>query len=169
MDILQHAIAWARGEVFEATLTATGGAIAIVLGLLAWRLGSTPAARSLVLPLLVLGGVMLASGLSAITSNQQRIVAMTSAFDHDPIAFIAAEKARVEGFHSLYTGTLVMASVAFASAAAIFWITLSPTWRGIAIGLVLLGLSGLVIDFFSKERADTYYEALTQTQVPATT
>ena len=28
------------------------------------------------------------------------------------------------------------------------------------VGLVSMGLAGLVIDFFSKERADTYYQAI---------
>ena len=136
------------------------GGVLIAVAIAVWRLGTTPAAKSLILPLLLLGGLLLIAGVSGTISNGRRIASFTQAFEASPTQFIAAEKSRVEGFQYLYTLTLILASVSFAAAVAIFWQTHTASLRGVAVGLVLLGLSGLVIDFFAKERADTYYEAI---------
>jgi hypothetical protein len=42
----------------------------------------------------------------------------------------------------------------------IFLFTKTPTWQGIGIGLSLFGLVGLIVDFFSEERANIYYHEI---------
>ena len=75
-------------------------------------------------------------------------------------AFIQTEKARVEGFQFTYVITKIVATVLFAATLLIFWITKSPTWQGIGIGLTLFAFAGLVVDYFSQERADIYYSTI---------
>jgi len=157
MDFVQHSFAWAEGEVFEATLTAAVGVFTVATGLLFWRFGETPNAKALLIPLVLVGLLFTAAGASGVVSNKARVHAFQQAGDADPSGFVDAEQARVEGFGPLFTFTLILAPVCFAGATALFYLSESPHARATAIALVIVGLGGLVIDYFAKERADTYY------------
>lgn len=78
----------------------------------------------------------------------------------DTVAFVHSEKTRVEGFQSLYTFTKYLASGLFTASIIIFFFLQNKNWQALAIAMVILGLSGLVIDYFSKERADIYYQII---------
>ena len=67
---------------------------------------------------------------------------------------------RVESFEAIYRYTLIGTAMAFTVALCLFAKSESPTLRGIAVALVLLGFSALVIDMFSKERAVVYEQAI---------
>ena len=158
MNFLQHTLAWTRGEILEAALIGLGGFLAMAAGFAFWKLGTTPAAKAMLMPLLILGALLVATGVGSHINNRKRLVTFERAYAEDAAAFVRAEKERVEGFQWMYTMVLVIAPVCFALATAFFWWSKNPHLRAAGIALVLLGLSGLVIDTFSKERADTYYE-----------
>ena len=65
------------------------------------------------------------------------------------------------GFASLYVGTQIAAPILFAIASILFWSTTAPLPRAVAIVLCLVGIGAFVIDGYSKERADIYYERIT--------
>ncbi|OJY16225.1 MAG: hypothetical protein BGO98_40220 [Myxococcales bacterium 68-20] len=157
MDLVRHSINWARGEIFEMTLIAIAGVLVTVIGVAFWRFGATPMAKALLIPLMVLGLFFVSIGVSGYVANQRRIPAFEQAYRANPAAFARAEKTRVEGFQYMYTSTNVVAPIGFALAVAIYWLSLDPRARAAGMALVLFGLFGLVIDGFSKERADIYY------------
>ena len=146
--------------MFESALTASAGLLTMGIAFACWRFGGTPAARAVFIPLLAVGLLLASAGVWGYLSNQRRLVEFEQAFHESQAAFVQAEKERVEGFDSLYTFTLVLAPTCFVLATVLFWWTLNPHWRAVGIALVLIGLSGLVIDYFAQERADTYYEAI---------
>lgn len=162
MELVRYSIAWVRGEILEMTVVAIAGITFAALGILFWRLGVTPLARAMLVPLVVVGVLFASIGVSGYVSNQRRIPAFEQAFRDDATAFARAEKERVEGFQYMYTITNVLAPICFAVAVLLFWLTLNPHARAVGIALVLFGLSGLVIDGFSKERADLYYARVTE-------
>ena len=157
MDFIQHSINWARGEIFEGIVVGVFGVLMIIISILFWRLGVTPNAKAMFLPLLAVGLLFAVTGVFMGFNNHRRITLFEKEYQKTPITFIEAEKKRVEDFQPLYTFTLILAPVCFAIAVAIFWLSLNPHLRAIGISLVIIGLAGLVIDSFSKERADTYY------------
>jgi hypothetical protein len=172
VDLIRHSHTWVRGEIFEMVMITITGGLLGVAGLAFARFGATPLAKALLVPLLVLGLLFASIGISGYVSNKRRLSAFERDFRQNPIAFARAEKARVEGFQYLYTITLVLAPISFGLASGLFWLTLAPRVRAAGIALVMFGLLGLVIDAFSKERADIYYAkvvaALTESSGGAT-
>ena len=160
MHFLDHALAWARGEAFEMLLLALAGALVLVLAGVLWRLAPTPVGQALPLPLAAIALVFLVAGLGGYLDAVGRPAEHAVAFGRDPVAFVHAERARVEAFQALYTYTTVGAAVAFAAAVALFALYQNATLRAVAVALAFAGLSGLVVDMFSKERSATYARAI---------
>jgi len=42
----------------------------------------------------------------------------------------------------------------------IFWHSKDPGWQGWGIGLTTFAIAGLVVDYFSRERAAIHYKAI---------
>lgn len=157
MEFIQHSIMWAKGEMFESLLTGAFGVLLILVGFLFWKLGQTPAAKAMLLPLVAAGLLLSVAGGSGYFSNQQRVQQYEAMPSQELKEFVKSEKQRVDDFQSLYTYTQIFAAICFVAASVMFWLSINPHLRAVAITLALLGLAGLVIDFFSKERADIYY------------
>lgn len=59
-----HTENWINGEMLEGVLVAIFGVITIALGFLFWQLGKSPAAKSLLVPVMVCGLIYTGIGLS---------------------------------------------------------------------------------------------------------
>ena len=160
MEIIDHAIAWCKGEIFEGRIILLSGLIVVVLAFLFYKLGTTPNAKAMLYPLLVLGIIFIGMGATMNYSNPNRITEFQEAYTENPEAFVQSEKERVEGFQYMYTFTLIIATVSFVFAALVFWFSHSPTLKAVAIAVTIFGISGLVIDHFSEERAAIYYQKI---------
>lgn len=161
MDFLQHTISWVKGEISEAAIFGSFGFLTIIFSLLFWVFGETPNSKAVIIPFAVLGVFFLATAISGIVSNNKRLKEYSKAFAKDRTAFLKSEKKRVEDFQYLYKMTIIIASVSFAVAIGVFLFINNHVLKAIAIALIIFGLTGLVIDYFSKERADAYYKAIT--------
>lgn len=151
---------WIDGELLEGIIVAFFGIVGIVIAVALWNSGKSPAARSLVVPILICGLVYTGIGLSIHFNNRGLKEKYSLEYQSDPEVFIVKEKKRVEDFQYMYKISKVVATVTFLAAILIFWLTKSPAWQGIGIGLGLFGLAGLLVDFFSQHRAMSYYQAL---------
>lgn len=101
-SIIEQSVAWARGEIFEATLTGIAGIAVLVLCAIAWRFGTGEAAAGLRLPLLVAGLIFLGGGVSMFRQNNELIPQMQAAHEADASAFVEAEIRRVQSFDAIY-------------------------------------------------------------------
>jgi hypothetical protein len=161
MDFLQQTINWVKGEIFEAIIIGSFGLLTIICSLLLWKFGETPNSKAVIIPLAIVGIFFLAIAIWGIASNNKRLPQYTEAFNKDKTEFVKSEKKRVEDFQYLYKMTIIIASVGFAIAICFFLFTNNHILKAIGLALIILGLTGLIIDYFSKERADTYYKAIT--------
>lgn len=160
MNFFQHTATWIEGEIFEATLFGFIGLAWIIIALLLWKMGGTPNAKAMFLPLLFIGMLLGVNAIFGVRNNNQRMDQLQLLHDQDPVAFAHLEKERVEGFQGLFTMTQYIALFAFAFTIAVFFLTENAHWRSVGIGLSILGITGLIIDLFAKERADTYYSEI---------
>lgn len=160
MDFFTHTTAWIKGEILEAILITAFGLVTIAGGFLFWKLGSAPAAKALLLPLVITGIIYSAIGISMYMSNQKRLTGYEQNYNKDSLSFIKAEKQRVESFQYMYVISKVVATVFFVVTLFLFWFTKSQGLHALGIGLTLFALTGLVVDYFSQERAEMYYQAI---------
>jgi predicted histidine transporter YuiF (NhaC family) len=161
MDFIQHTTNWVKGEIFEATIFGSFGLLTIICSLLFWKFGVSPNSKAVIIPFAIVGVFFLATAISGIVSNNKRLTEYTEAFQKDKKSFIESEKKRVEDFQYLYKMTVIIAAVSFAVAICFFLFTDNYILRAIGLALIVFGLTGLIIDYFSKERADNYYKAIT--------
>ena len=160
MNILFHTLNWYKGEIFEASVILGFGLLLIVLAVIFWQVGSSPYSQAMVIPLVVAGAIFTLSSGYGLWKNQRLVAQLEQKLPEDEEHFVKAEKKRVEGFQYLYDFTKYLATGFFAIAMLIFFFTENRHWQAAAIAMVILGLSGLVIDYFSKERADVYYQII---------
>ncbi|WP_314280409.1 hypothetical protein [Capnocytophaga leadbetteri] len=162
MDLFSYTQQWLKGELLEGKLVLTFAIITALLGVAFWKFGSTPTAKALLIPLLVVGALYTAVGTTLLTSNPKYQTTFTAEYKENPTAFAQKEKARVEGFQYQYIISKVVATVCFIVTLLIFWFSKNYTWQGVGIGLTYFGLVGLVVDYFSQQRAEEYYGHILQ-------
>lgn len=160
MSFIEHSIWWYKGEVFESAITCCCGVLLMIMAFVFWRYGQTPGAQTIVIPLMVVGLILGGSGGYNTYTNQNMVNYLSHDNSQVEKEYIQFEKERVEGFQYLYVFTKYLATVLFLGAVLIFFLTESNWTQSIGIGMIILGLSGLVIDYFSKERADQYYQII---------
>jgi hypothetical protein len=160
MEFIQHTINWVKGEILEGTLITIFSLLLLLSALLFWKYGTTPNARIMIIPSSVIGLFLLMVGSSMYVSNQKRLTEYKQNIETNSVEFIQLEKKRVEDFQYMYVISKIIAIVTFAFAIFAFWFTKSSIAQGIAISLLILGISGLIIDYFSEERASIYYSEI---------
>lgn len=161
MEFIEHTIQWIKGELFEAKLILAFGLLTILTGFLFWKIGTTPNAKALLIPFIIAGTVYSSIGGGMLYSNPKRMIELPKKYRQDKTAFILSEKKRVDGFQYSYKVSKIVATIFFMLTLIIFWSTKNPFWMGIGIALAYFALAGLVIDYFSQERADAYYKTIT--------
>lgn len=160
MTFIQHTFTWLKGEIFEASIIAGAGIVVLLCGLAFWKFGNTSGAKAFIIPTSAFGVLLLSSGLHSISKNRARLQEYEIQSKADPVAFAVSEKKRVESFKPIFQGTKWMAVTFFLLALAAHFFTESYHLRAIGTVLAIIGISGLVIDYFAKERADIYYQAI---------
>jgi hypothetical protein len=160
MDFIQDTNDWIEGEIFEAAIFGSFGLLTVVFSLVFWKFGETPNSKAVIIPLAVVGIFLLGTAISGIAANRSRLIQYKEAFQKDKTEFLLSEKKRVENFQYLNKMTVIIAAVCFSVAIGFFLFTNNYVLKGIGLALIILGLSGLVIDYFSEERAAIYYKAI---------
>lgn len=156
MELIQHTINWAKGEILEATIMAIFGVLIVICSLLFWKYGSTPYSKAMFVPLLVVGLIPFLTGISNVINNKNRISVYQEAWQQDSHEFILAEKERVEGFDEIFKYTYPFGFIMIVGGAVLFFLSRIPIWKAISIAMMVLGLMTYVIDHFAAERADIY-------------
>ncbi|MEJ8605611.1 manganese efflux pump [Riemerella anatipestifer] len=160
MDMIQNIINWYNGEIFEGKFILGFGFFLILTALLFYFLGNTPAAKALLIPMLVIGLFFSITGVNMIYSNGKQKQEIVKRYEQNPKEFINTEIKRVNDFQYLYPMSIAISLACFLIAIALLYFTQNIYLKAIAISLILFGMAFAVIDYFSKERATIYYEQL---------
>jgi hypothetical protein len=157
MSFMNHPIAWCRGEIFEGRIYALFGLLVLLAAFAYWKMGTTPSARAMIVPLLVVGVFALATGVYLNFGNQARIPQYEAAAQADERAFAQSEKERTEAFIKWYPVTMWSMTGLILAGCLVFLLIPTPNGRAIGLSLALLGLSVLFLDHFSEVRAEIYH------------
>jgi drug/metabolite transporter (DMT)-like permease len=158
MKLVEYSVQWAKGESFEGMCIVIAGVLTLVCSLLIWKFGTTVNAKALLVPAFVLGLLFSTIGGFMLYSNNQRIAEFQNAYQTDSEAFIENEKKRVEDFQFMYPTSLAVSVVCFLITVLAFVFSKNPPFHAIGIVLTVFGVSLIIIDYFSKERAQIYYD-----------
>ena len=168
MELIDYTNKWLAGEIFEGKSILIAGICLLVLTLIVWRLGSTEYARAILIPMLVVAIMHTGVGAGMIITNKQRIPQFAQQYQESPQKFLDSEKARVDEFMKIYPQTIIMASVMMVIAICLFAFCTRPWLRATGLTLILVALTALTIDYFSKERGLTYQQELNSVQIEQT-
>jgi len=160
MKLVEYSVHWAKGESFEGMCIAIAGVLTLICSLLIWKFGTTVNAKSLLAPTFILGLLFSTMGSFMLYSNNKRVTEFQQAYQTDSESFIQHEKKRVEDFQFMYPTSLAITAVCFLFTILAFVYSKNPTFHSVGIVLAVFGLSLIIIDFFSKERAKIYYEQI---------
>jgi len=158
--MIQNTLRWYEGEMFEGRFILAFGVLLIVSAFLFYFLGNTAAARALLTPFVVIGIFFSATGLTMNFSNAKKAEQAKQRYTADAKAFVDAEIIRVEGFQYLYPMSIGISLAVFLMALAFLYFSKNVHLHAIAMALILFGTAFAMIDYFSKERVNTYYESL---------
>ena len=156
MEFIQYTINWVKGEIFEAIIIAIIGAVIVLCSGLFWKFGTTPYAKALVIPLLIVGMIPLFMGISGAVKNYNRISYFEKSWQQDNDKFIVAEKERVESFDEIFKYSYPAAIIFVIGGAILFFLVSSPTWKAICLSMMVIGLMAYFVDHFAAEREDIY-------------
>jgi hypothetical protein len=158
MKFYCHTQDWLNGEQFEGTIVLISGIVLIIISLLFWKFGSTPNAKALIIPIMLVGLLFTLGIGSMMIANQKRISNFEKSYQENPKEFIESEKQRVEDFQVLYKYSVGFAAISFLLTIIAFGFMENRIFQSICIALMLISVPLIVIDHFSKERAKIYYQ-----------
>ena len=160
MDFAQHMISYYKGEWLEAVLLTAFGITTIILALMMWQHTDHNALlKGLFYPIAFLAAFTFIAGGFGVYNNSQRLATMPAQYVQNKIEFVQIERNRFEGTYGVNAWWIPLkalwAILVVAGIAATF-VTRNDHIHGIAIGLIVIGAMGFVIDGFAHHRAKAY-------------
>ena len=160
MTPLDHSLNWIDGELMEGSAVFVVGLALLVSAFALRNFGESAATKAFFWPGLTLGLLFASMTLPGICNNFRRQSLFRESYQQDPAGFVLAEISRVTNFMDWYFYTYLVGSILIVAGLLGFLTLSSPTNKAISLTLIVLGASGLFIDFFSKERAVIYLAQL---------
>lgn len=160
MELIQYTHDWIKGELFESKLITLVSITLIVIALLFYFFGNTPNAKAMLFPLIIVGIIFTSVGVGMLNNNLKRTDKFNLAYQNSPQEFASSEKARCEVFMPWYSTSRWIVSALGILGILIFVFWSAPIGRAIGISLILITLMAFVVDHFSEERANIYYEKI---------
>jgi membrane protein implicated in regulation of membrane protease activity len=164
IDFIQHTVTWCKGEIFEGRMILLFGLAMLAVGLALWLSGTTPNARAMVVPALVVSLLSIPTGFNLSRKNARNIEVYQQAFAQNPDQFVQQEKERTENFIQWYPYTRWGMAAVTVIGLGLLLLLAGPPARAIGLGLIILAFAVLVIDHFSEERASTYHRHIVDYQ-----
>lgn len=160
MELIEHTLNWCKGEVFEGKMSILFGILVLCTGVAYWKWSSTPYAKAMVWPLLLVAMFAIGAGIYLIVANQKRIVSFPLAYQEQPMEFAQAEKQRTADFIKWYPITQKIFFGVMVAAMLCLILSKLPLIRAIGIGFMLLAFYVFVLDHFSEERGRLYHSQI---------
>jgi hypothetical protein len=164
MDFAQHMVSYYKGEWQEAVFLATFGIALTALAVVMWQHADQNALlKGLFYPIAFLAAFTVCAGCLGVYNNNQRLATMPAQYAKNQVEFVRAEHNRFEGAKGVNTWWMplkVLWAVLVIAGIAVSFTTRNDLTHGIAIGLIIIGAMGFVIDGFAHHRAKIYTAVL---------
>lgn len=158
--MIKNTLDWYNGEIFEGKFILGFGIILLISVLLFRIYGNMTTAKALLIPFIFIGLFFISVGAGGLFSNSKKIAKVEESYHQNKQDFINSEIKRVEDFQYLYTMSIAISLFCFLISIGLLYFVKNVQWQAIAIALIIFGTAFAVIDYFSKARADFYYEKL---------
>lgn len=160
MPFLETMQQYYEGERLGAILFGCWGIFCAVFSIFLWRRRKIrPILHGLFYPLAFLGLFGILAGAALGFKNTQRLGDFPGTYQADPKTFIQNEVTRFEksgGINDLWFPLKIMWGVFILTGLVLRFGIKKDLLRGVGIGLVILGASGMLLDTVSERRAKEY-------------
>jgi len=164
MNLLPYLQVYYKGERFEAALIVLLGVISLLACLAMWyHINENPMLKGLFYLIAFLGLFAFSAGIFNFYNNNRRLADMPGQYQTNRQQYMAKEIARFEGKNGVNTWWMPLKiswTALIITGLLLTLLTKNAFVNGIAIGLILLGAFGLLIDGFAHQRARIYTDAL---------
>ena len=164
MDFAQHLVSYYKGEWLEAVLLTAFGLTTTSVAVVMWQHADQNALlKGLFYPIAFLAAFTVLAGGFGVYNNSQRLAAMPAQYAQSPTAFVQAESKRFEsrnGVNTWWMPLKILWTALAVAGIAVSFVTRNDLTHGIAIGLIVIGAMGFVIDGFAHHRAKEYTAVL---------
>lgn len=167
MDFTETIIEYYQGERNEATCLFILGFILLAISIIIWfNLNSNLMLKGLFYPILLLTMLSISAGGYNVWNNQKRLEKLPIEYKKDSQVFLKKEIERFtapNGVNSWWLPLKVFWGLLLLLGLFITFLTKSDFIQGIAIGLIVWGCFGMIVDGFAHQRAKKYtFELLKQ-------
>ncbi len=161
MDLLHHMTEYYKGERLGAICYTVGGIVFLLLAFAIWKVAEPGTiTRGMLVPVLIVGVLGAAAGPFLLRSNNQRLERFPKEITADAKAFLATEGARMTGVHNTWLPLKIAWTVLLIAGVCLAFMGGTPTWKGVGLGLMLIGTIGHTVDGIASERSRIYVERL---------
>ncbi len=161
MNIVAAANKWAKDEITSSYFFMLFGILYLLLSVALWQIGDSTFQQALVLPFLVVGGLLLAAGISFDVSNTSKLKNFASDYANDPSGVITSELERTEKTMGTYRNVALKVFPGFILLAMLlFFLVASPLVKGICVAVVAFFAPLVLLDSQALKRMQVYHAAL---------
>lgn len=164
MNFAEHLLLYYKGEWLEATLLSIFGLVAGCVAFAIWQPSAHNALlKGLFYPIACLAALTFFTGCFGVYNNSQRLQVLPAQFVQTPAVLVNAEIQRFEssgGVNAWWLPLKALWTILLFLGVAVSFTTRSDFVQGLAIGIIVVGAMGFVIDGFAHHRAKVYTAAL---------
>ena len=158
--MIEFTTQWVKGEAFQGKIMLFIGMLLLIAFAMILRSNDT-LMRGMMIPLALVTLICIGYGGNLIWSRQAKLKTLITEYQQSPQATIDAEKIRVSKEEKTYTmlKTYVWPLI-IVMGLVVYFIMGSDYYKGLGIGISLLGLVGLILDTTLSRRAAIYFDQL---------
>lgn len=161
MDIVNAASIWAKAEINSAKLFMLFGLVYLLLAIAFWQFGNTAFSKTLIIPTLVAGALLLSAGIGFYQSNKSKLASFAPDYKANPSVFVKSEIERTEKTIKTYeqVALKVFPAIIFVAALLSFFIA-KPLIKAICFAIIAFLLVLVILDSQALKRMKTYHQKL---------
>ena len=161
MDFLEHLTEYYRGERLGAICYTVAGILFLLLAFAVWRVAAPGTiTRGMLMPLVVIAVLGSVAGPLLWRSNIERLVRLPQEYLADADALVARESARMEGVERMWMPLKITWTALIVLGLSLAFLGGRPTWKGVGLGILLIGALGHIVDGIASERSRIYVARL---------
>ncbi|MCF0051656.1 hypothetical protein LXM25_16425 [Dyadobacter sp. LJ53] len=157
MDIISETVKWLKTDLLQGKSMVVYG-LAILVTCILGRKSENMLLKGMFFPSVLLAIMFISYGGNIVIRHTKKQKELFFAHQANKQIFYNDQKARQEDLIKSYNTTLAIWTVAISAGLLIFFITESDYFKGVALGILILGISAFVADSFFRQSAKSYYE-----------